>query len=73
MKNVRKIVMVIIGTLIGAGFASGREILIFFSNYGKYGLLGIIITGIITAFIFPTNIVINATINIPIFLILFII
>jgi len=29
------------GTLIGAGFASGQEIISFFTVYGKHGLLGI--------------------------------
>ena len=46
-----KVIFVIIGTLIGAGFASGREIYVFFTQYGKMGLLGIIITGIITGVI----------------------
>ena len=32
MKNVNKIIMVIIGTLVGAGFASGREIYLFFGR-----------------------------------------
>lgn len=30
MKNVLKVVFVIIGTLIGAGFASGQEVYLFF-------------------------------------------
>ncbi|MCF0125060.1 MAG: hypothetical protein HUJ68_04775, partial [Clostridia bacterium] len=47
MKNVLKIVFVIIGTLIGAGFASGQEMYIFFFSYGKKGLIGIIISSII--------------------------
>lgn len=34
MKNVLKIVFVIIGTTIGAGFASGQEIYLFFNKYG---------------------------------------
>ncbi len=51
MKNTNKIVMVIMGTLIGAGFASGREIYIFFAQYGFKGLIGIIISGILTSFI----------------------
>lgn len=34
MKNNFKIISVIIGTLIGAGFASGQEIYLFFFNYG---------------------------------------
>ena len=51
MKNVIKIVMVIIGTLIGAGFASGREIYLFFLKFGKLGLVGIIISSILTGII----------------------
>lgn len=34
----------LIGTWIGAGFASGREILIFFNIYGLNGLIGLIIS-----------------------------
>lgn len=49
MKNTIKIVLVIIGTLIGAGFASGKEIYIFFAKYGIYGIIGIGISSIITA------------------------
>lgn len=51
MKNIIKIIMVIIGTLIGAGFASGREIYLFFMKYGKLGQLGIFISGILTSLI----------------------
>ena len=40
MKNSLKVVFVIIGTLIGAGFASGKEVYIFFNKYGSLGLLG---------------------------------
>lgn len=47
MKNILKNVFVIIGTIIGAGFASGKEVYIFFSKYGFNGLIGILIsTGI---------------------------
>ena len=51
MKNVSKVIMVIIGTLIGAGFASGREIYLFFLKYGKLGQIGIVISGIFTSLI----------------------
>ena len=44
MKNIIKILMVVLGTLIGAGFASGKEIYIFFNKYGILGALGIIIS-----------------------------
>lgn len=44
MKEIFTIVLVIIGALIGAGFASGQEIYSFFYSYGKIGLVGLIIT-----------------------------
>ena len=47
MKNILKVVFVIIGTLIGAGFASGQEMYIFFFSYGIKGILGIIISSIL--------------------------
>ena len=45
MKEVFSIVLVIIGALIGAGFASGQEIYSFFYSYGVIGLIGILVTG----------------------------
>ena len=47
MKNIAKVIMVIMGTLIGAGFASGREIYLFFLEYGYYGIIGIFTSFII--------------------------
>ena len=47
MKNILKVVFVIIGTLIGAGFASGQEIYTFFFFYGVEGLIGILISSLI--------------------------
>ena len=44
MKQIFSIVLVIIGAMIGAGFASGQEIYSFFYSYGIVGLIGIIIT-----------------------------
>lgn len=51
MKKNIKIIMSIIGTLIGAGFASGREMYEFFFRFGKFGILGIVISAIITGLI----------------------
>ena len=45
--GILKVVFVIIGTLIGAGFASGQEIYTFFFSFGIKGLLGIIISSFI--------------------------
>lgn len=36
-----------IGTVIGAGFASGQEIMQFFTIYGPYGMISVFFTGII--------------------------
>lgn len=47
MKDIFKVVFVIIGTLIGAGFASGQEIYLFFFSYGIKGLIGIIVSSIL--------------------------
>lgn len=44
MEEVFSIVLVIIGALVGAGFASGQEIYSFFYSYGSIGIIGIVIT-----------------------------
>lgn len=51
MKEIFTIVLVIIGALIGAGFASGQEIYSFFYLHGAIGLVGIIITFSLISFI----------------------
>lgn len=47
IKNIFNICFVIIGTIIGAGFASGKEIYTFFCVYGTNGLFGILISNFI--------------------------
>ena len=47
MKSNLKVIFVIIGTLIGAGFASGQEIYLFFFSYGINGIIGILISSIL--------------------------
>ena len=44
LKNILIITMTIIGSIIGAGFASGQEINSFFYKYGIIGILGILIS-----------------------------
>ncbi len=46
-----KIASIYVGTVIGAGFASGREIIDFFGIYGLKGILGMIIAGILFSLI----------------------
>lgn len=38
-----QIAAVYVGTVVGAGFATGREIVEFFTRYGIYGFIGILI------------------------------
>ncbi len=40
-----KVAAVYVGTVVGAGFATGREIVEFFTKYGLFGLMGIIVAG----------------------------
>ena len=47
MKDYAKTVFVIIGSFVGAGFASGKEIYSFFFRYGQKGILGIVISSCI--------------------------
>ncbi len=49
MSKVLKALFVIIGTLVGAGFASGQEIYIFFYQYGIKGIAGIVVSSVLLA------------------------
>lgn len=51
MKDILKVVFVIIGTMIGAGFASGQEIYLFFFSYGIEGIIGLFISSLIIGFV----------------------
>lgn len=45
------VIFVIIGALIGAGFASGQEIYSFFYSYGIIGMLGLLVMSILIVFL----------------------
>lgn len=47
MKNVISTAMVLIGTFIGAGFASGQEVLQYFGVFGDFGIVGVAISCIL--------------------------
>ena len=51
IRNICKITFVIIGTIIGAGFASGQEIYTFFNKYGANGIIGICISILLMSYI----------------------
>ena len=65
IKNILKVCFVIIGTIIGAGFASGKEIYTFFCVYGFNGFIGILISNaIIGLVIYSTfSVVLDKNIN----------
>ena len=50
-KNIFKVASIYIATIVGAGFASGREIVQFFTSYYRGGFYGILLTGVLFAFI----------------------
>ena len=49
MKNISAlgVAFTYVGTIVGAGFASGQEIKKYFADFGLYGLLGICITAVL--------------------------
>lgn len=49
MKNALSAAMVLIGTFIGAGFASGQEIIQYFGIFGNSGIAGIFISCVLLA------------------------
>jgi len=51
IKCILKISSVYVGLIIGAGFASGRELITFFISYGKIWPLGLILTGILLSIV----------------------
>lgn len=51
MKKVLQIAATYIGTVVGAGFASGKEIIEFFTEYGLIGFFGILLSGFLFIFI----------------------
>ncbi|MCX7921170.1 MAG: hypothetical protein N3B21_03980 [Clostridia bacterium] len=46
-KNILKVACIYMATIIGAGFASGQEIVQFFSSYYKGGFYGIVLAGVL--------------------------
>ena len=57
------VIFVVIGTLIGAGFASGSEINLFFNRFGITGFFGIFISMFIILFVMYRILSINLNNN----------
>lgn len=64
MAAIIKVISTIIGTYIGAGFASGKEIYLFFYIYGIWGIFGICISSIFIGYIIYNVIIISKNNNI---------
>ncbi|MBQ3407696.1 MAG: hypothetical protein IJH12_00635 [Clostridia bacterium] len=64
MLEIIKILFTLVGTFIGAGFISGKEIYLFFFQYGLNGLIGIIFSSIFIGFILYKTIIISKKNNI---------
>ena len=67
MFNIFKVTFVIIGTIIGAGFASGQEIYTFFNRFGFYGLIGLIFSLLFISIIIYKTLKISLENNINIY------
>lgn len=46
-KTTKRVAATYIGTIVGAGFATGREIVEFFTVHGTYGTIGILLSGLL--------------------------
>lgn len=51
LKNSLKISFIYVATILGAGFASGKELVTFFAKFGNMGILGFFISCILFGFI----------------------
>lgn len=47
MKEIFRIASAFVGVIVGAGFASGQEVLQFFTSFGIAGLIGSVISGVV--------------------------
>lgn len=51
ISRIIKIISIILGSIIGAGFATGQEIYLFFGKYKIFGIIGIVISSLIISFV----------------------
>lgn len=50
-KKVFRIVMAFMGVFVGAGFASGQEIIQYFTSFGLWGIVGAVVATALFAFV----------------------
>lgn len=54
MSNIKEIIRIagaFVGVVVGAGFASGQEIMQFFTSFGMSGMVGVVVSGILFIFL----------------------
>lgn len=51
LKRVITIALAYIGVVVGAGFASGQEVLQYFVAHGKIGMMAVLMTAILMALV----------------------
>ena len=51
MQEQLKIAGAFVGVIVGAGFASGRELLLFFVDFGVWGLAGALVSAALFTFL----------------------
>ncbi|MGB8973213.1 MAG: hypothetical protein WCC62_11840, partial [Pseudomonas capeferrum] len=51
MQEQLKIAGAFVGVIVGAGFASGRELLLFFVDFGVWGLVGAMVSAALFTFL----------------------
>ena len=56
MRQTIKVAMALVGLLVGAGFASGQEVIQYFLSFGYIGIVGAVVSGIII-FVVGTTII----------------
>lgn len=59
----KKIAATYIGTVVGAGFATGREIVEFFTIHGTYGTIGILVSGFFFIWLGTKMMILSSEIN----------
>ena len=47
MRQTIKVAMALVGLLVGAGFASGQEVIQYFLSFGYIGIVGAVVSGVI--------------------------
>lgn len=48
-KKIMSVALAYVGIIVGAGLSSGQDLMQYFISFGKWGLIGVIVLGILNA------------------------